>query len=199
MSIQENVTLIYCLECGDKLLELLNNEDFARELLAKARNINKSDPIKADIKRYRNQRINLDRKLEVLTERLSELPKEIAATSIYKKMETIQNQRKEIDETLELKARQLKGTSESPVGELLWAEFLKSFKELFVKHLSSEEQAKLIKKLIYRIELGSKEVKIHYFVGEDYKKKAASSVTGRFFNYPENCSNNLTYGGACKT
>ena len=76
----------------------------------------------------------------------------------------IQSQRKEIDEILESKVRKLKGISENPIDLEAWNEFLNKFKELFIKHLSYQEQTKLLKELIYRVELGGKDVKVHFFV-----------------------------------
>lgn len=179
-----------------KVMELLNDEKIAKELLLRATKVSKSDPIKADIKRYKNRRINLDRKLEVLTERLTELPKEVSAKSIYKKMEVLQNQKREIDEFLEMKRVELKGVTENPVDPDVWKEFLRLFKELFTRHLNVEQQTKLLKKLIDRVELGGKDVKIHYFVGENLIKKGLAELSaGPLFLFPESGSNNLTYGG----
>lgn len=183
-----------------KVMELLTDQRVARELLTRANKVSKKDPIKADIKRHKNRRVNLDRKLEVLTERLTELPKEVSATSIYKKMEVLQKQRKEIDNHLESKRRELKGVSENPVDSKDWQQFLKLFKELFTRHLNVEQQTKLLKKLIYRVELGSKDVKIHYFVGENFIKKGLAELSaGPLFLCPDFCSNNLTYGGPGET
>lgn len=62
-----------------------------------------------------------------------------------------------------------------------WKEFLAVFSKIFKTHLSVDEQTKLLKTLIYKIELGEKDLKIHYFVGEDHIKKEASKIAGRFF------------------
>lgn len=180
----------------DKVTELLSDQESAKELLSRASKVSKKDPIKADIKRYQNRRINVDRKLEILTERLTELPKELSANSIYKKMEVLQTQKKELDELIESKKRELKGALDSVVDLDDWNKFLKLFNELFTRHLNVEQQTKLIKKLIYRIELGSKDVKIHYFVGENLIKKGLAELSaGPLFLFPEFGSNNLTNGG----
>ncbi len=88
---------------------------------------------------------------------------------------------------------------EVPVDTENWKEFLKVFGEIFKGHLSVEQQTRLIKKLIYRIELGAKDLKIHYFVGDDHiKRELANMASSSFFCLNPNVatdSSSLTNGG----
>ena len=183
----------------EKVTNLIQSEQIAKKLLTQAKGIDKKDPIKVEIRRYQNRKINIDRKLEMLTERLTELPKGISATPLYGKMETLQKQRDELDRNLEEKRRDLKGLMEVPVDTENWKEFLKVFGEIFKRHLTTEQQTKLIKKLIFKIELGAKDLKIHYFVGEDHIKRELADLASSSFYWSKNdvatCSGSLTNGG----
>jgi len=187
----------------EKVTNLIQSEQIAKKLLTQAKGIDKKDPIKVEIRRYQNRKINIDRKLEMLTERLTELPKGISATPLYGKMETLQKQRDELDRNLEEKRRDLKGLMEVPVDTENWKEFLKVFGEIFKRHLTTEQQTKLIKKLIFKIELGAKDLKIHYFVGEDHIKRELADLASSSFYWSKNdvatCSGSLTNGGPGET
>ncbi|MBD65429.1 MAG: hypothetical protein CME62_09495 [Halobacteriovoraceae bacterium] len=182
----------------EKVSELLNDEKIAMRLLKRAHELDKKDPIKADIRRFQNRRSNIDRKLEVITERITELPKEISAKGLYTKMGELQKQRDEVCRLIDEKQRELKGLMEKPATEKNWREFLGVFSKVFKTHLSVDEQTRLLKSLIYKIELGSQELKIHYFVGEDHIKKEASIIAGPLFLCPDIRSDSLTYGGRNK-
>ena len=49
---------------------------------------------------------------------------------------------------------------ESPSNLENYSEFLRLFSEIFKRHLSTDEQTKLIKKIVSKIELGKKYLKI---------------------------------------
>jgi site-specific DNA recombinase len=187
----------------EKITKLIQSEQTAKRLLGKAKGIDKKDPIKAEIRRYQNKKVNIDRKLEMLAERLTELPKEISATPLYAKMTNLQKQKEEMNKLLEDKRKQLKGVMDTPVDTENWKEFLQVFGEIFKRHLTTEQQTKLIKKLIFKIELGAKDLKIHYFVGEDYIKRELADLASSSFFWSKSsdvatCSSSLTYGGASK-
>jgi site-specific DNA recombinase len=182
-----------------KIAELLSSKKMAKNLLNRARGINKKDPIKAEIKRYKSKVINLDRKLEVLTERLTELPCDVSASLIYSKMATLEKQKKEVMIMLEKKRKELKGVSDNPVDFESFYQFLQVFSEIFKGQLSSDEQGKLIRKLVSKIELGENEIKIWFNVGDEYIKKELA-IASSFLSVPEKIdSSNLTYGGTCWT
>lgn len=184
----------------EKITRLLSSKEVAKSLLKRAKGIDKKDPIKAEIKRYQNKKINIDRKLEMLTERLTELPSEVSAKPIYTKMTNLESQKEELNKLLEEKKRELKGVMEAPTDLANWEEFLRLFSEIFKRHLSTNEQTKLISRMISKIELGAKDMKIHYFVGEDYiKRELAILASSSFFSKnPKVCatgSSSLTFGG----
>tara|TARA_Y100000590_G_scaffold469004_1_gene654361 strand:- start:3354 stop:5000 length:1647 start_codon:yes stop_codon:yes gene_type:complete len=182
-----------------EITKLIQDPKFAKSILKKAQGIDKKDPLKSAIKRLRNKKINIDRKLEMLTERLSELPSDVSATPLYGKMSALQKQKEELEKEIEENKKELKGTTDAPIDEETWKRFLEVFGEMFVSELSTDQQSKLIKNLIYKIELGEKEVKIHYFVGEDRIKKGQQDLSaGHIFLCPNFSSSSLTNGGRCK-
>ena len=187
----------------EKITMLLNSKGVARSLLEKAQGIDKKDPIKVEIKRYQNKKINIDRKLEILAERLTELPTNVSANPIYTKMSNLEKQKEEVNKLLEEKRRELKGAIDSPTDLENFEKFLQIFSEIFKRHLTTEQQTKLVRKLISKIELGAKDLKIHYFVGDDHiKRELANMASSSFFCLNPNvatCSSSLTYGGPGET
>ncbi len=187
----------------EKITDLIQSEQMAKKLLAQAKGIDKKDPIKVEIRRYKNRKTNIDRKLEMLAERLTELPREVSAKPLYGKMSNLQKQKEEIDKLLEQRRKDLKGLMDTPVDAEDWKDFLRLFGEIFKSHLSVNQQTKLIKKLIFKIELGAKDLKIHYFVGSDHiKRELANLASSSFFwskNKLKSSSTSLTNGGACWT
>lgn len=75
---------------------------------------------------------------------------------------------------------------ESPSNLENYSEFLRLFSEIFKRHLSTDEQTKLIKKIVSKIELGKKYLKIHYFIRDDYIKKRAGRNRQLFFFFAKN-------------
>ncbi len=95
----------------EKITNLIQSEQMAKKLLTQAKGIDKKDPIKAEIRRYQNRKVNIDRKLEMLTERLTELPKGVSAKPLYGKMENLQKQRDDLDKNIEEKRQCMKAAS----------------------------------------------------------------------------------------
>ncbi len=184
----------------ERIFELIQDKKNAERLLLKAKNMNIKNPLKQEIKRFESKRINLDRKLEVLTERLTELPKEVSAKPLYAKMEVLQKQKDEVESELLKRKSELKASSENAVSDQDWYEFLKVFSEIFKTQLNCDEQSRLIKKLVHRIELGEKNLKIHYYVGEDRIKKGLAELSaGPLFLCPNFGSSSLTNGRGYRT
>lgn len=187
----------------EKITNLIQSEQVAKSLLVKASKHEKKDPLRAEIKRLVSNKINLDRKMEMLTERLSELPEEVPAKPIYDKMKRLQTQLNELDSTLLDKRAALKTPMERVVDFESWKQFLKSFGEIFKTCLDPDQQARLIRTLVDKIELGAKDLKIHYFVGEDSIQQGLVSLTGPDFVVcngfkkfsSATCSSSLTNGG----
>src|SRR5690606_13092176 len=120
----------------EKVSELLADEQRAMNLLKRANEIDKKDPVRADIKRFQSRKANTDRKLEALTERITELPKGISAKPLYDKMAQLQKQREELDLLIEQKQKELKGLLDSPAAPENWKQFLEAFGKAFKTHLS---------------------------------------------------------------
>lgn len=179
----------------EKITTLLTDEKRGIALLKRGSEIDKKDPVKADIKRFQSRKSNIDRKLEALTERIAELPKEVSAKPLYAKMGQLQEQREELDGLLEEKRRELKGLMDTPASVENWQKFMEAFGRVFKSSLSVDDQTRLIKTLIHKIELGREEIKIHYYVGEEYINKKASNAAGLLLLCPNVSSSSLTFGG----
>ena len=179
----------------EKAREILSNEQRAKELFERIKEIEKNDPIQRERGILKGHIVQISAQIDSLVDRLSELPKGVSATPIYKRMQELEQEKdklqRKIDE-LEL----VESTDES-ISLKNWLELGKKVIPLldFTEGDSLEKEkliTKIISKLIYKIELGSNSMKIHYFVGEDHYKKAALE-SAAFLNIW--CSTSFTNGG----
>ena len=172
---------------------LATDKAFAEKIMERARKIHAEDGNNKEIKRLQSRISGYKANLDALVERLAELPKSVSASLIYKQMEKLEDAKKQAVSELEGLQR-IKG----PYRELP-ADFrdFRSFTAFVGKALKEasdpEVKAKIIKRLIHKVEVGVDRVKIHYFVGED--TVGSGSHSPRSFSSMSVCSGSLTNGG----
>lgn len=180
----------------EKIWELVKKEEMAKRLLEKALNHDHLDPIRKEVERLERKRESLEKKITLLTDRLSELPGNVPAAPIFEKMSQCHEEKEAIEKDIRAQKNKLASPLEFPVTLDVWNEFLEKFGETFCRELSPELQEKLIKKIVSRIELGEQEIKIWYYVGAEHvqKQMASLAIPDAFFSRDIG-SNNLTNGG----
>lgn len=148
--------------------------------------VNEVNSLKAEIYGFNSQ-------IDALAERLSELPKEVTATPIYKQMGNLEKRKAEAVELLDK-------LSDAPETDFLvnlnnYQSFVSDLRELWL-NANSATKSKIIQRLIHKIEVGVDSVVVHYNVDKRNlgpKIKKPDSKSGIFKNYP-NGSNSLTIG-----
>jgi site-specific DNA recombinase len=154
-----------------KIEELLQKPSVAKELTDLAqKKFSKSTQV-IEIKRIKARMTGYSSQIEALTERLSQLPKAVSATPFFNQMEKLENLKRD-DESLLQKA-QAKQINDVPVTLSSYQAFLKNLNS-GAANISHEAKAKIIEKLVHKIELKPDRILIHFFAG-------ASSFIGESF------------------
>ena len=122
--------------------------------------------------------------LDALAERLSQLPKSVSATPIFKQMEKVEKLKKEAEAKLQEIKKMGARLSEPPIDLKSYEKFLESLKSI-MKTASPEMKSKIIRRLIHRIEVGKKEVKIYYNVDKSSLVREPMYLGSRIFFMPK--------------
>ena len=174
-----------------KLEELVNHEveklvtrtSIAKELLVEARKAHEANQGTQELQRLKTQIYGFSSQLDGLAERLSQLPQSVSAAPIFKQMEKIEDAKTKAEERLEEVKKHNYALILPPIGIKSYTAFVDSLKELIAGG-DPEVKAKVIKRLIYRIEVREKEVKIFYNVDENSLLREPMNL-GSHFLCPE--------------
>ncbi len=191
----------------EKIKELLNGDKLAQSLLEKVRSVQNKNPHQRELDRLTEKIAGLDRQQEALTERLSELPKELSAASIYKHMEKVEEEKRKVEE-LAQELNQKGAKVKQEITELEdFQKFLKGVSQ-FIENADEKQRTRAIRALVHRVDVFKDTVKIHFYIGKDHIKKGPTHLGGPAIflsnlsskkpftkNSSKNGSNSLTIGG----
>jgi site-specific DNA recombinase len=183
----------------EKIEGLLSDPNLAQDLVSEAKEIH-CKALKSNEFEIQSQRIKvIDSKIEALAERLSQIPKTVSATPIFKQMEKLEALKKDEQERLAHMPNQVQKI-DLPMELSSYQEFLKGVKKL--KNLTPETRQKVVEQLIHKIEVKPDGFVVHYYVGRNQirkePEKSGSSFqiqlnrSQKFFVLPS--SNSLTIG-----
>ncbi len=161
-----------------KISEFMTDPAAMKALLVKVRKHHEQNPERKDIERIKVKIMSIESQIDVLSERLAELPKSVSAAPIYKQMEKLQALKD--DHELQLKNLKTEGKNayDRIVGLDTFESFAKHYRQ-FIDHSADVVQRKrLVKNFIDKIELGVDSVKIHFIVDEDHYKRALALAAG---------------------
>jgi site-specific DNA recombinase len=181
----------------EAVIELLQTPTIACEIIKQAKLEHGARDYSQEVQTLKNKQYQLQGRLNALTERLSEMPKEMDAGPIYEQMRKIQVMREELD--LKLKELNLKNQNFAIPAELGdYQNFLEAIKKEALKAVTPELKRKILTKLVEKVELLSDGMRVHFVVSSGKIKKELDK-TGSSFNRTKNnlvqCSNSLTNGG----
>ena len=169
------------------------DEKFAEKIMEKAKKIHTSDGNNKEIKRLQSRISGYNTNLEALVERLAELPKSVSASLIYKQMEKLEELKKETLVRLSGLQRRSGPCHELPADFKDFRHFTAFVGKALGEATEPEAKAKILKRLIHKVEVGTDRVTIHYYVGED--AMGSGSHSSRSYFSESMCSGSLTNGG----
>jgi hypothetical protein len=156
----------------EKVEKLILNPDFASKLILGAQKLHE-EKNKVSGKKHIEQKIkNLTEKLEVLAIRLSELPKNLSPTPIFKQMEKLESERKDEEKKLNSKEMSLL-YAELPATLKQYETFLEGLRKLSFGENTEAIREKIIHMLVKRIWITPNGFEIEFFAGSDYVKQEA--------------------------
>ncbi|MCB9025994.1 MAG: recombinase family protein [Bdellovibrionaceae bacterium] len=164
--------------------KLISQGSFAKELLIEAKKVHESCQGVKETERLKAEIYGFSSQLEALAERLSQLPKSVSATPIFKQMEKVELAKAKSEKQLEDLKRVGSNASDPPIGIKSYSAFLSSLRQL-VKSGDPEIKAKIIKRLIHRIEVGEREVKVYFNVDESSLLREPMYLGSRIFLCPK--------------
>lgn len=203
----------------EKVDEIISNPFFAKRLIDQANAKYKAKKETSRAQKLKKSIKSINDQIETLAERLSTLPKSVSPAPIYKQMERLE-ELKTLDEK-KLQADETSGGLNDMPAELKqYQTFLAGLQKLKDGD-NPEVKARIIQKLVQKIEILPDTYKIHYYVGQNHIQRR-ESLDSRLFLCPEitqkkqsswpvpagisaskffmkSSSNTIDNGGPCKT
>ncbi len=190
----------------DKFKSLICDQNMMKEMLKRVREKHEENPHRKDEERLKAKIYGITSQLDGLAERLSELPKTVSAAPIYKQMERLEN----IKEGYEKELEALKATGKTSLDRVVdlskFDDFARHYRKYMTQEIASNELRQMVKKFIYKVEVGTETVKIHWIVDDEHferelaLKRAGSSPKGAVLNFKSNVgSQSLTFGAPGQT
>ncbi len=186
---------------------VLSRPQTALELIEEVKVIHSKNSDRDEFGRIKKKIQGVSAQMDVLAERLAELPKDVPAIPIYKQMQKLEATKREFEDMLDkTKKKDLAG--EIPVELSTYEEFLEMIRSWGkVEVLPPELKRRIISKMIDRIEIFPNEVKINFLMGQskiERELEGAGSLSqnlsksktkplSKYFSV--GCSNTLTSGG----
>jgi hypothetical protein len=147
----------------EKIEELFGKPEFAKNLVERARKEFSGSKHVDEVERLRSRITGYAGQIEALTERLSQLPKTVSAVPFFNQMEKLEELKRR-DETL-LGHAKAKQQRDEPITFCDYQGFLAGLKSLRGT-LGPEAKAKIIEKLVHRVEILPDRLLVHFYVGQ---------------------------------
>ena len=182
-----------------EIKKFISKPSYIEGLLGLVQTKSKGDEFGKEKKRLVTDIASYKGQLSALTERLSELPMEVSAAPFYEQMAVIEKKKEAASKKLmSLKAN---GVMQESPAELSTIEaFTKGLRGIFESEGSEEIKAKMIRRIVDRVEVGKDKVRIHFFVGQKhYREELAFAGSASLKNLRNFDSNTLTFGAGKRT
>lgn len=182
-------------------MQFVTHESFAKRVFEKVREKHTENPHRKDLERLKAKIMGVNSQIDALSERLSELPKSISASPIYRQMEKLEQIKNEHE--IALMAIKSSGitTLDRVVGLDTFETFAVTYRKLVARELSIPQKKQLLQKFVHKVEVSPDKFRMHFIVDREHYEReqvlasdsrSASSRSSHFFT----CygSNTLTFG-----
>ena len=160
----------------DNVYNLMRNPEFARGIIEEAQKVHAEDGGQKEVKRLQSKVSGYNSNLEALAERLSELPKGVSASVIFNQMEKLEVAKKEALERISYLRKGSGDFQELPAEFNNYWSFLELVSKVLGEKTKPEVKAKVIERLVHKVEVGMDKVRIHYYAGEEFLQKAVGDM-----------------------
>lgn len=146
------------------VIDLLKTDSSAAVLIAKANEHHKGGDQKKERERLKDKIYGINGQLDALTERLSQLPKEVSATPIFKQMQKLELTKGEL-EVLVLKFDSALLAEDRPISIGEYNELLNVLRNDISCLIDEKSKVNLIERLIHKVEVFDTEVYVQFYIG----------------------------------
>ena len=121
----------------------------------------------------------IDSKIDALIARLSELPKNIPAKTLYQEIERLQKEKTNYEEK-SITIVQSRGTREEPITPVDYKAFLVRLMKLVKGNPSFETKKAIVEALLHRVEIHESGFRLGFYVGTGQIKKGEALASPSF-------------------
>ncbi len=154
-----------------KVHSFVTDELFMRRIFEKVKMHYEQNPKTKELEQARAKLFGVNSQIEALSERISELPKEVSAEPLYRQLGKLQSIQKDLENAVQKFKLNGKSCLDRIAKLSTFEEFARHYKKLLANELSVPEKKLLIQKFVRKLEVGVKTYKIHFIVDEDHYRK----------------------------
>jgi site-specific DNA recombinase len=181
----------------EMVMDVLRKPEFAKSIIEDAKKRSAGEIEAMEDTPMRARLLGLDRKIETLTERLSELPREVSAEPIYLQMRRLGEEKKDLERKLqEVGLRQVH--PRMPVHFNSYAALLDGLRKITSNAVTADAKAKVIQALVHQVEVKKDGIRVHFYAGDQEIRRAKEGPKGGLFESEKNSlfdgSNSLCIG-----
>ena len=175
---------------------ILSKPEMLKSVFEKVQKKYEENPDKKEKGRIKAKIYGINSQIEALTERLSQIPKNISAAPIFKQMERLEGSKQELEKALSSTT-----TSNAEIVPYeTFMEFIQLARKWTKESSSPEHKRKIAQKFIQRVAIHDEGAKVHYFVGKDHYERELALVAGSPKLKEKNISSSsLQFGGPTRT
>jgi hypothetical protein len=182
----------------EKVTELFRNSDFAKSIIEEAKKISAEEVQNQEDTPLKSRLMVIVRKLETLTERLSELPRGVSADPIYVQMRRLTEEKGDLERRLqESDLRQVH--PRIPAHFNSYTALLDGLAEIAKRGGSADAKASVIKTLVHKVEVKKEGLRIHFYAGDQEIRRTNDGPAKGLFRsdsfFLSDGSNSLLNGG----
>lgn len=175
----------------EKVFQLIREPKLAAAIIEEAKKLHERESAKPAEDPAALRIESIQRRLEALSERLSELPQGVSAEPIYAQMKKLSVERAALEQKHEEQA--LRRTQPSFPAQLhSYEALLNGLKEIAKRAEMTEAKAKVIKTLVHRVEICPDGLRLHFYAGQQEIGRATEGLRRGYIE----AGNNLAIGGS---
>jgi len=151
----------------EKVMYALNDSHWIKEIVSSAQEAHKAATQNKEARKIEDRIKSINEQIDVLAERLAELPKSISPAPIYKQMEKLEAIKVETQEKLGKLSNSI-APRDIPAPLKSYEAFIQNLAVIANKPGNESLRTKPLQKLVHKIQITSDGLTIHYRVGRDY-------------------------------
>lgn len=192
-----------------EVVKFITDPSFIKTMMTEVRSLHDGDPGQREKERLKAKLYGINSQIDAVAERLTQLPKNVSATPIFKQMEKLEVAKKEIEESL-AKVKVIPFNIEQRLVKMKTFEAFTDHYRQIISNADHETRKSMVQKLIKRIEVGVDTIKIQWHLDQEHYERelalrglspvlpmAAGAESLKFFKNKSSCS--LTFGAHRET